>query len=174
MLRRVVSLLLLPCLLLAQSAPLAHAHGRATPSGHESRPHVHLGLAAVVFDENHEHSAAGHRHSHGAGGHHHHDADSRATLAPDSISGDAAGIGLAPCQPGEHDSDAVFVSTADAVASRASAESAASELVWLTTLALVVTDFDLFPLTSTPHHPPSPDARASDRPLYIRHSALLI
>ena len=35
--RHVVSLLLLPCLLLPQSALLAHAHGGGQPAGHDQR-----------------------------------------------------------------------------------------------------------------------------------------
>jgi hypothetical protein len=42
MYHRVVSLLLMPCVLLTPSAALAHAHGGNAPDGHGQRPHIHL------------------------------------------------------------------------------------------------------------------------------------
>lgn len=171
---------MLPCLLLAQSASVAHGHGRATPSNHESRPHVHLALATGHSGDTHGHSGA-HRHSHHAGGHHahhHDDAEEGASLTP---AGDCEGAGsfvgsfaLAPSQPGDHDSDALFVSSADVVMSRAGAEDGAADLVWLAAFALAIIDFNSVQVTSAPWHPPSPAERASDPPLYIRHSALLL
>ena len=176
MLRRVVSFLMLPCLLLTQSASVAHGHGKDTPVGHESRPHVHLALAAAVLGETHEHGSA-HGHSHPAGGHHrhHHDeADEGATPTTASDRSGSGGHGSAPIQTGDHDRDAVFVSSLDAVTSRAGAEFAANELEWLAALAVAVVEYDLLQVTSAPRHPPSHDERASERPLYIRHSALLL
>lgn len=98
MYRRFVSLLLLPCMLLAQSASLGHAHGSNQPSDHNLRPHIHTKLEQQV----HSHS-----HSHGTGGHHHHHdyAVPTETVIPDQQS-----------EPSPtHDSDAVYVSALDLI-----------------------------------------------------------
>src|SRR5260370_1019302 len=66
MYRRVLCLLLLPCVLLTQSASLGHCHGDTEPAGHDLRPHFHTNLTSSC------HGHHGH-HRHGPGGHHHHD-----------------------------------------------------------------------------------------------------
>jgi hypothetical protein len=43
MLRRVVSLVLVPTVLATQWASVGHCHDGASPAGHDARPHLHLG-----------------------------------------------------------------------------------------------------------------------------------
>lgn len=71
MLQSVVTLLLIPCLLLNQSAAFAHSHGDSTAAGHGVRLHIHFGgnCSADGHDEDHDH----HGHSHH--GHSHHEQD---------------------------------------------------------------------------------------------------
>jgi hypothetical protein len=158
MFRRVVSLTLVPCLLLTQSAALGHAHGGDEPAGHDARPHLHT---APTSDDHHHH--------HGPGGHsHHHDADD---AEPEPRSPDSP-----PSQP-EHDADAVFVAAGDAVLagrSQAVDETPPSILTWW--LAAGVGPFAACSNRSAGRsaahcHPPPP---CSPCPLYVRHLALLI
>lgn len=77
MLQSVVTLLLIPCLLLNQSAALAHSHGASTGDGHSARAHIHLAgkSSASSHDDKHDHSHHGHAHSghkHTADSHHAH------------------------------------------------------------------------------------------------------
>src|SRR5262245_25189565 len=86
---RLVSLLLVPFVLLAQGSGFAHSHGGtgvAEPPGHDFRPHVHLGLGGA------------HHHDHG--GHHHHPGDD-----DDSCDDNP----LRPAPAGDHDDDAVYL-----------------------------------------------------------------
>lgn len=93
MYRQIVSLLMLPCVLLAQSASLGHAHS-SQPSDHNLRPHVHIKVEQQA-----------HCHSHGAGSHHHHHDVAMPTESaiPDEQ----------PEPSPTHDSDALYVSVVD-------------------------------------------------------------
>lgn len=157
MYRRVVSLLLLPCVLLTQSAALGHCHGGNHPAGHDPRPHIHLNTV--------RHEPHGHRH--GPGGHHHHKSDTApatATLpAPQ------------PEPPSDHDSDAIFFTDASAVPPRSAAggppgDSPEWATSWLN-LSTTLPWAGLPQVAANWCHPP-PVGRAC--PLYVRHLALLI
>ncbi len=158
MFRRVVTLVLLPCVLMTQSAAvMGHAHAGSQPADHALFPHIHLG--SVPF---------GHSHDHGPDGHHHpHDDD-------DDQSDDSLPI-QQPEPPPEHDSDAVFVVAMDAVVAESSSEGEdVGATVWLT----VDPDSDLrtsyaaSTLSAICGHPPP--QMDSFGPLYVRHLALLI
>ncbi len=58
MIRRVISLLLMPLMLANQGLCLAHAHHDSQPPDHASRPHIHSG--------SHSHGDADHGHDHDA------------------------------------------------------------------------------------------------------------
>jgi hypothetical protein len=154
MYRRVVALILLPGLLLAQPAVLGHAHGHDQPVGHDLRPHFHANLAPADHGHHH-HGPDGHRH-------HHHDEHD------DGPAGPAAQSGPVP----DHDADAVFVTDVTAVpVERNPVADGSVLLTWLlpsfeacwtrgTDLALV-----------SPHPPPIPSTSC---PLYVRQLTLLI
>ena len=94
--RQIVSLLLLPCVVLTQSAfAFGHTHGENEPAGHGTRAHFHT-------------SACPH-HCHDST-HHHHDAvngnDERDGQQDDRS---------APVSEHPHDSDAVYVNKVDVV-----------------------------------------------------------
>jgi hypothetical protein len=163
MYRRVLSLLLLPCIVLTQSAVLSHSHGGSRPAGHDLRPHFHTGLSADPHHHEHGH------HHHGHGGHHHHhhedgdgspEPDSPPTPAPEPLSG--------------HDSDAVFVGLVDAVLNvRSADDQPAASALWFSL------GFNLsFPSVNSSqeaiHWTRPPPTSASDCPLYVRHLTLLI
>lgn len=147
MLRRVVCVLLLPCVLLTQSAALGHAHA-TTPTGKAPRPHFHTGLTSL-----------GHDHHHGPGGQHHHDAEDE----------------LPHEQLPDHDEDAVFLNAVDAVvtgwvltdADTAAAFPVVPDLGQRAAFAPV-------PLTAASHRPHPPPDDGLPCPLHVRHRALLI
>lgn len=163
MLRCVVSLLLVPCVLLTQSAALGHSHGGSKPAGHDLRPHFHTTPTSAVY----EHTG----HHHGLGGHHHPHATGDEGPVPDTKTTPPA------LPPSDHDSSAVFTANVDLVASqRSSADTAPIGFsLWATSgLNLSAT----FLSANQQHeaanwtHPP-PDSGYSC-PLYVRHLALLI
>ena len=97
MYRRIVSLILLPCVMMSQSASLfGHTHAGDEPAGDAVRPHIHL--------KTHTH---GHAHSHGS---HHQEPLDR---APET--GTRPGFPTEPLS--DHDSDAVYITAVDAVPS---------------------------------------------------------
>jgi hypothetical protein len=153
MLRRVVSLMLLPCLLLTQSAALGHAHGGVLPAGHGLRPHFHL--ASV-------HESHGHRH--GPDGHHHHDADDEPDTELDPVLQE---------QAPHHDHDAVYFSAESGVTLRERPQHAVDYPACLASVASVIAS-DFHGAGPPPLPRPSADGGAAARPLYIRHLALLI
>jgi len=85
--RGVVFLLLLPGVLLTQSAALCHGHGL--------RPHIHTNLSPVRHD--HDHGPCGHHY------HHDDDADDADEPAPTPR----------PASAPDHDSDAIFIPSID-------------------------------------------------------------
>lgn len=162
MFRRVVSLILLPCLLLTQSvALLGHAHAGLRLPGHNLRPHVHT--HPVALDG---HDAHGHRH--GPGGHHRHHDDAKDIPEPDTQTTPL------PEPPTDHDSDAVYVNVTDAVVverPQPTTQVESSDWWSLPDLAPFATFRDEPPThTLVCGHPPP----GHHRPLYIRHLALLI
>jgi hypothetical protein len=164
MFRRVVSLLLLPCVLLTPlAAVLGHAHAGQGLPGHDLRPHVHTRTASHDHGHRHQH---GHGHTHGTGGQHDHhdDADAPGPRTPTAPS---------PEPLSHHDSDAFYVAGVDVVAGGR---------------PVVGPDLDTSSLWMAPApggnawacrgsspptcrwHPPS----ESSCPLYVRHRTLLI
>lgn len=162
MLRRVVALLLVPCVLLPQAAAYGHTHSGGQPTGHDLRPHVPT--APPSHDHGHHHPGGLHH------GHHHHHDDH---VAPHPGVGMDADRESVPAS--DHDSDAVYVSPDVAVLRpHAAHETVASDggdrIAWDTA-------FDAAfgrprRVTRAPAHPP-PGA-APPYPLYVRHLALLI
>lgn len=119
MYRGVVSLLLLPCVLLTQSAAaLVHSHCDSMPGRNDLRPHFHT-TPAPSGDDHHHHDSGSHSHHHDRG-----DELSapktEPTPRPEPLSQD------------EHDSNAVFINSVNIVISQRSALDAAfaSALVW--------------------------------------------
>jgi hypothetical protein len=68
MFRKVVSIYLMVCLLLTQSAVVGHSHSGNIHSAHDSRPHFHLCLAQ---HDHHDHAS----HQHDDQPNDHHDSD---------------------------------------------------------------------------------------------------
>lgn len=160
MLRRLVALLLLPFVLLAQSAALGHAHGGREPRGHGLRPHVHTSFAP-------ERRAHDHHHHHGPAGHHH-DGDDEAGPGPHTVP--------EPEAPSDHDSDAFYLEKVDAVVSkRIVADDGSSPASLLLALPgpceFVPARASTQPRSAHWNRPPPTDCSC---PLYVRHLTLLI
>jgi hypothetical protein len=156
MYRRVVSLLLVPCLLLTQSAALGHHHGGDQPPGHDLRPHVHTTPAP------HDHE-----HHHGPGSHDHHD--------DGEDESETARISPSLPQPlSDHDDDAVYVTVEFVVAGRVQSGQEVERAPWLppSVNAAPAVRGGLREWSAPwPHAPPW---IASACPLYLLHLALLI
>jgi hypothetical protein len=156
MFRRVVSLLLLPCVLLTQSAAVfGHAHGPANPFGHDLRPHFHSQVVPT-----------GHDHTHGPGGHHHHHDEDALEPEPSTSPEHQA--------PADHDTDAVYVAGGEAVVGGRFV--VVHDHEWLVIWVSVADGYSglwLNPLHqfSDRWHPPP---CGSSCPLYVRHLTLLI
>ncbi|MDB5311301.1 MAG: hypothetical protein JWO38_5503 [Gemmataceae bacterium] len=155
MYRRVVSLVLLPGLLLTQSAVFGHSHGGNQPAGHGIRLHIHTNPAPARHDLGHHHGPGGH--------HHHHDADDEPEPAqPEPMSG--------------HDDDAVYVADEVIVARPVqTGDDGTRDLVWLLPSPGVSADrwTTLSEREGRWTHPP-PRITTADCPLYLRHLSLLI
>lgn len=163
MYRRVLSLLLLPCVLLTQSVAFGHSHVGGQPAGHDLREHIHTN--PVVVDS---HNAHGHRHHHGPGGHHHHHDDVTDTAEPN------AQPKPQPEQPSDHDTDAIFVNATDAVmVERSEAVTQVESLNWwsFSDSAPFAACDAVPPIRSVICAHPPPGQLC---PLYIRHLSLLI
>jgi hypothetical protein len=164
MFRKLLALLLLPCVLMSQSAVFGHAHGGSEPAGHELRPHLHASRTSHGHAHSHEHGDEGHHHHHGTGHHAHDQGDQRS--ASDSQ----------PVTPAEHDSDAVYLQCVDAVvASRVVAELEFPQLwdgvfdSWTPPDVLAVAQSG--DVIRCAHAPP---LLAPSCPLYLRQLTLLI
>lgn len=158
MYRQLVSLFLLPCMVLTQSASLlGHAHAGQRLAGHDLRPHVH----AKAESAGHEH---GHRHSPGTH-HHHHDADAEP---------EAPSVPAPKEPPSDHDSDAFFVSGVEAVTGgRSSVDlDLDTSVTWISPLAsdFVPSNFNRPRWESIAWN----SAPQFSCPLYVRHLTLLI
>ena len=159
MYRLVVSLLLLPCVLLTQSAAVfGRAHCGGQLAGYDLRTHVHTNSFVVNSHDAHRH-----------GGHHHHRHDdlehipepqTQPTSQPEPLS--------------DHDSDAIDVNATDTVLierSEPTTQVESSNLWSFLDLAQSATfNAALFTRPVVCGHPPP--GRLC--PLYIRHLTLLI
>ncbi|WP_198000412.1 hypothetical protein [Gimesia alba] len=101
MLRRILSLLLIPFVLLTQSVSFGHSHAGNQPAGHDLRVHFHV--SSPEADEQHGHSHAHGTHSHEHEGHSHTDHDK-----PDSSQVEF---------PFDHDSSAIYLNSTDLTSS---------------------------------------------------------
>lgn len=103
MMRRILSLLLIPLLLVSQSVCFGHSHRGSDvtePAGHAARPHFHVhGKHPHSHEKHHHHSHDGQRHTHHT--HRHADDAREAAVLP----------GIQPND--DHDEDAVYVSTSE-------------------------------------------------------------
>jgi hypothetical protein len=103
MFRRVVSLAVMPCVLLSQSAALGHSHGGREPAGHGIRRHFHTNPVSIAHDHgHHHHDRTSHDHDHDKG-------------ASASEFGDPRTQQPAPLTRDDHDSDAIFVDCVDVI-----------------------------------------------------------
>ena len=159
MYRCVVSLFLLPCVLLFQSAALGHCHD---VSGRARAPHNHTCAIFSQIPTQHGH------HNSSPGGHHNHDdgddlpePDTQPTPQREPLS--------------DHDSDAVYLGTADAVVVERFKvrDEVTHSTLWIPAAsALLAASWD-GPRSQAVKcgYPPLP---SSLFPLYIRHLAILI
>ena len=163
MFRRVVSLLLLPFVLLTQSAALGHSHGGSQPAGHDLCPHFHTN--PITYPCSHGH------HHHGPDGHHHqhhHDGDDvpetdrQPTPEPEPQS--------------DHDSDAVYVTSIDVVINERSAvdNEFSAPSGWVTAGSNPSIASRTNPSQEAARWTHPPPASGYICPLYVRHLALLI
>jgi hypothetical protein len=147
MYRRVVALLLLPCVPLTQSAACGHHHHGREPAGHDQRPHVHL------CQHTHEHHGHKHNHPHNA-------------PEPDSTP-------AAPTPLHEHDCDAIYVAVDVTAPGRAQGVDHDDHgSCWLSPSPGVV----FCQLNDARAYAPQwahPPPLAPDCPLYLLHLALL-
>jgi len=158
MYRCVLSLLVLPGMLLSQSA-VGHGHDSDHPAGHDLRPHVHVQSASTAND---------HGHAHGHDGHHH---DHDDVSLPDPATGFDC-----RSKPTDHDADAVYFDIAVAAAAKRTSleDSFAISLCRIANGPMLVADVWRFPPEHSiiwEHPPPSLIVHC---PLYVRHLALLI
>ena len=164
MLRRVVCLLLLPCMLLTQSAALfGHAHDGLRLPGHDFRPHFHTQPVAAGNDSDRSHNRGRH---HDADSLHHHDEvlTAQATATSD----------LEP--QSDHDFDAVYVTSVEVAANGRCVTNDGADISPLWAAAAAINFVGIWPNPSLylakERHPPPPTG--SSCPLYVLHLALLI
>lgn len=166
MYQRVVSLLLLPCVLLTQSAALGHSHGGSQPAGHNLRPHFHTNSSSAPRSDDHGH------HHHGPDGHHHYHDDGDDVPEPDTQPTPAP----EPLSEQEHDSDAVYINRVDVVINDRPAvdDELAASLQWAAAGLHLPSAFWADPSHEAVNwtHAPPPSGYAC--PLYLWHLALLI
>lgn len=163
MYRRIVSLLLLPCVLLTQSAALAgHAHADFRIPGHDLRPHIHTQNVPA----GHNHDSHAHHHHHASSDHHHDD-------VADSTEPDFQQT-LLPVAPSDHDSDAVYVTIVDSVVGvRCLLDNVADTSLWVSAAASdnALTWSNPLRHPSKNWHPPPVGGSC---PLYVLHRTFLI
>lgn len=156
--RQIVSFLMMPCVLLAQSVvAFGHVHGGVEPAGHQTRAHVHFGIA---------HSGHTHGHHHGHHGHQHHHEDCGDTSEQPNVPS-------SPCSG--HDSDAFYV---DGVAADLCRQTSGENELTVSFSAAGLESKALFPQSATSSHRvahrihgPPPD---DDCPTYLLLSTLLL
>ncbi len=163
MYRRIVSLLLLPCVWLTQSAAVGHSHGGSQPTGHDLRPHVHTNPCSAPHSHDHHHHGPEGHHNH-----HHHDGDD----VPES---DAQSSLPEQESPSDHDSDAIYISGVDVIIDVRSvvADELAASFMWAAegTWSISFSTNPLNDATRWSHPPPRPGYSCA---LYVRHLSLLI
>jgi hypothetical protein len=109
MLQGVITLLLIPCLLLNQTAAFAHSHGDFSGEGHGARAHIHLGGTGSMAGHGEKHDHHGHSHhghSHGEqnqGDAHADDHESEPYTATNELSNESCSA------PFQHDADCVYL-----------------------------------------------------------------
>lgn len=166
MFRRILSLLLLPCVVLTQSgAAFGHTHSDDEPAGHGLCQHLHSSLGSA------DHDLGDHHHNPGDPCVlHHHDAED--TAEKDSQRGNHPD----PLSEHEHDSDAIYVKIVDSVVRpRATiSDLLAASLLWVSNGPQALAAVSVSP----PHQAVDPTHRPPpcgyDCPLYIWQLALLI
>lgn len=158
MTRRIVSLILIPFVLLAQSASYGHSHPGNQPAGHELRAHIHLNSDAEEAHHSHGHPHGPHSHSH----ENHSHSDSPEQHSPQAET------------PFDHDSSALYLNSTDLTTGVRSTTQ--FDLVFL--VQWLQTDDTLLPAEQSCSEPEwlvylcaPPDPAA---PLFIRHHAFLI
>lgn len=158
MIRKIVSLILVPFVLLTQSVTFGHSHTGNQPVGHGLRNHIHVNLTAA--NEEHEHA-----HPHGTHSHNHQN---------DSYSDRDKPVSDQMESLFDHDSSAVFLNSTDLTSG--SRSNIYLEIMVLCQWNLPGTDLSADTLaTSGPQWhlhgcaPPDPDSS-----LFIRHHAILI
>ncbi len=155
MFRRTVSLLLIPMVLSVQLAAVGHSHGDWSDGGHNTRPHIHVGLIG------HHHADAPHHHSH---------PHSHAV----HVGHESKGFDRAAFQRLlQHDDDAVYVAVNVAVSERGSCCGDHSLPAGLE-LAIVELFIDQSAACGMYVFRPPPADRLGPCPIYIRHLTLLI
>mgnify|MGYP000048555319 CR=1 FL=1 len=158
MLRHAVSVILLPCLVLTQSALFGHSHGGKAQPGHDLRPHIHATKPAAPHDH------------HNPGGDHHHD-----DVGDDDEPEHATAEPTNPKPSPDHDDDAVYLEVDITTELGQTTEDTLRVFSWqLLPLNLTSGGVVGWPDCSTPRPHPSPHSVASDCPLYVRHLTLLI
>jgi hypothetical protein len=147
--KRLFAILLIPFFVVGNS--LAHSHGGAAHASQgQTRAHIHVFGASHHHHDNHD----SHGHSHHS---HHHDHDQ-----------DGNGCDPTPVEPGDHDSDAVFLAGADCLFTPSKRCSVDLEFQFFNMDATGI----ILVASGPPHcsSPPPPDI--SELPLYLRQAAL--
>lgn len=164
MYRRVVFLLLLPCVLLSQSAALGHSHCGREPAGHDLRPHFHATPASNHHDPGHHHN--------GPDGHHHHDGDGDAPAEPDSQPTQQP----EPLSEPEHNSDAVFINSVEVIVNERAAvdDYLAASPEWAAAGLNLPTGWWVDPHHKALNRTHAPPTRGFASPLYLWQLTLLI
>lgn len=163
MLRRVVSLFLMPMVLLTQWASVGHCHrGQGAPA-HTRSPHIHLSGFAAHQPGHHHHGAHGHCH-------HHHDGD-ELDAVDQSDSCD-----LLPTPSTDHDDDALYVPISPGMT--ALPKQQVEEGKFVASVDVLLTSlFSLVPppasVPTLPTHSP-PGLHPGACPLYLQMLTLLI
>lgn len=148
MLKRILSLFLMPCVLIAQSAGVGHSHDDLQQEGHNLRPHIHLQLSLIASHYDHPQS-----HPHGNG---------NENQQSDPLS--------------DHDADAIFFDVDTVLTERCSIcdDSGTSQLPYMAGAILDIAflqDSLLYPHFRWPHPPPWAETFC---PLYLQFLAILI
>lgn len=157
MFRKVIALLLLPCLLVSQLASLGHAHTGLVASDHGAYNHIHV----AVSEHHHEHH--GHEHGHD----HHGDAGVRSN---DQHQSQELSVTLPPT---DHDSDAIYIGNFEAFSTSRVVLSHKLDTSSCWALPSLFSPIHHAPLRGSGSSLPLVVARYSC-PLYLQHLSLLI
>jgi hypothetical protein len=162
MIRRLVALVLTPCVLLSQTVLITHAHASASQLDHDLLPHFHT--QSMVPDHSHHHldndldDDSNHLH-HGLGG----DEETEPEIASESQS------------EIPHDHDAVYINSVDSSTNNRAATAIHSSVFWnslpVAPYAGTGPTMRSASMIGRTHGPPR---SCRDHPLYLDHLALLI